>query len=120
MGIFDNAKSILIGDKEVKSISIDGGVIYEKDEPTPSLPTVTVTVTDYSNNPVENAHISLSGNAFYQGDTDENGVYVFEEVGSEGYSITVSKDGFKQYGSHIDVNQDVSVTVQLESLVTTQ
>ena len=30
MGIFDNAKSILIGDKEVKSLEIDGGTIWEK------------------------------------------------------------------------------------------
>ena len=120
MSIFDNATSIVINDKVVKSIAIDGGVIYEADEPTPSLPTVTVTVTDYSNNPVENAHISLSGNAYYQGDTDENGVYVFEEVGIEGYTVTVSKDGFKRYDSHIDVNEDVSVTVQLEQSVTTQ
>lgn len=33
MGIFDNAKSITFNDKEVKSITVDGGVIYEADEP---------------------------------------------------------------------------------------
>lgn len=38
MGIFDNAKSILIGDKEVKSIEVDGGTIWDNEiEPSSGL-----------------------------------------------------------------------------------
>ena len=61
MGIFDNAKSIMIGDKEVKSITIGEGTVYEKAvEPTPSTNTVSFTLLDYTTgNPVQGVQVPI-------------------------------------------------------------
>jgi hypothetical protein len=40
--VFDDVATITIGGKEVQSIEIDGGVIWEKESPTPSTRSVTI------------------------------------------------------------------------------
>lgn len=73
MGIFDNAKSILIGDKEVKSLEIDGGTIWEKEiePPTPSSRSVTLTYLGEYDAPKINHTVTIDGDNL--GNTDTNG-----------------------------------------------
>ena len=61
--VFDNATSITIGSKEVASIEIDGGSIWES-EPVPSEFSVTLDCTEMVGNvhtPLKNEEFSLDG-----------------------------------------------------------
>ena len=58
MGIFDNATSVTIDGNTVESITIDGGTVYEA-EPEPSTQTLSFSVKDMEDTPVQGVSIML-------------------------------------------------------------
>jgi len=107
MGIFDNAKSILIGDKEVKSIEVDGGTIWESEPPAPSLRTVTMVcrITMGSSTTLANGYVvTLNGATKITGDS--NGTAVFNDVPDGEYNVTIT--------NNIDTTQSATITVDAD------
>ena len=83
MGIFDNAKSILIGDKEVKSIEVDGGSIWES-EPTPVLRNITVSCGGN----YDESYIHLDGSVTRT--ANHSGVVTFSDVSDGVHELTAT------------------------------
>ena len=84
-GIFDDVSSITIGNKEVASIEIEGGVIWEKESPTPTI-TITCKKSDSGNiSLLTNVQITLNGETKR---TDSEGVVSFENVPDGTQEIT--------------------------------
>ena len=84
MGIFDNAKSIVIGDKEVKSIEVDGGTIWEKEvePPAPILRNITVSCgRNY-----DESYITLDGSVTQT--ANHYGVVTFSDVSDGVHELT--------------------------------
>ena len=109
MGIFDNAKSITFNDKEVKSITVDGGVIYEKDEPTPtpSIPIqIHVTVKDTAMENVEGAEIILDDDPLLTCVTGSDGMGNMNIWNLGDYTAVVSKEGYETKQQPITVHAE--------------
>jgi len=111
MGIFDNAKSITIGEKVVKSITVDGGVIYEADEPTPPTPTknIEILVTSKSTaQTIQNAEVIIDNDSSMKGITDDGGtVNISVPLGE--HTVVVTADGYEQTSKSIEVDEIVSM-----------
>ena len=86
--VFDNATSITIGNKEVASIVIDGGTIWEKEvePPTPSLRTVTL----HCGSSYDSQSITLNN---VTKTSDSQGHVTFDDVPDGTYVVTTSYDG---------------------------
>ena len=82
MGIFDNAKSIVIGDKEVKSIEVDGGVIWESEPPAPVLRNITVSCGGN----YDESYITLDGSVTRT--ANHYGVVTFSDVSDGVHELT--------------------------------
>lgn len=91
MGIFDNATSITIGNKEVKSIKVGEATVYERDDEEEDSTTVTVAVKNASQSPVTNLKVRLfdktSGRQEYISESDANGLYIFQDVVCKEYKL---------------------------------
>lgn len=105
MGIFDNATSVVIGNKEVQSIVrvSDGAVLYQKAQThsyalswssasytaTGGSCTITCTLTD-NGSPVSGATVSVSGSdgSLYSGITNSSGVATFTVSSNNSGNIT--------------------------------
>ncbi len=86
--VFDNATSITIGNKEVKSIEIDGGTIWESNPPEITLTckkSDSGTITLLSNVSIKLNNVTKS--------TDSEGVVVFENVPDGTYEIQCDTGG---------------------------
>ena len=119
MGIFDNAKSITFNDKEVKSITVDGGVIYEADEPTGEDVVFTITSIELGEGAIEGASIVLGE---FSGTTDSNGKCTISNVPDGEYSYTVSAEGYETYSTTIEIREGARIfsTSLPRTVVTTQ
>lgn len=65
---------------------------------------------------VEGATVVLEGYENFETTTDENGIFIFEEVyGDKAYSLTISKTGFTNYVSEVTTNStDINLgTIEL-------
>ena len=111
MGIFDNAKSIVIGDKEVKSIEIDGGTIWEKEVEPPAPSVRDITLKCYAqfgtSEPtiVDTSPITLNG---VTKNTNNIGGVSFTDVPDGEQTVTLTVDGSKT--SSVTITVDASHT----------
>ena len=109
MGSFDNAKSIVIGDKEVKSIEVDGGTIWEKEvePPTPSVRDITLKCyTQYgSSTPVrvDTCPVTLNGETK---NTNNIGAVAFTGVSDGEHTVVLTYDTPKTTSATITVDAD--------------
>ena len=125
MGIFDNVTSVTIDDKAVKSITIDGGTVYEA-EVEPTLFDVIFTVVDASTSEaISGATVTYEGT---DKTTDSNGQCTFDDISEGSIFVNASATGYVT-GSLVQVSVDsehTSFTINLtaetpsEPQVTTQ
>ena len=102
MSIFDNVTSIVINDKEVKSISVDGGVIYEADEPV--VYDVTVLVYDSAtDDPVSGVSATIGETT---NTTDSNGSCVFNDMSSGTVMLRLIKNDYNQKDEEITIDSE--------------
>ena len=100
MGIFDNAKSIVLGNKEVKSIEIDGGTIWEKEvePPAPSTHTITINCGNfYSSTQITMNNITVT--------SDNRGVATFTDVADGTYDV---------FAFSTELQKDVKTTITVD------
>ena len=124
MGIFDNAKSITFNDKEVKSITVDGGVIYEADEPVLTYKaTFTIINNKSSDFFISGAEVIVDNDQSMRGVTDSDGKCIIDVSGGT-HDVVISAEGYETINTSITVsNKDFSDTymmVDAEPHVTTQ
>lgn len=111
MGIFDDAKSIIIGGKEVASITIDGGTIYEQPVTTRDIG---FTVTD-GTNALSSVTVSVASKT---GTTDGSGECTISEVEDGTYTVTYTKTGYVTVTNEITVDSthtSFSATMEAET-----
>lgn len=82
--IFDNASSIVIDSKEVKSIEVDGGVIWESEPPAPVLRNITVSCGGN----YDESYITLDGSVTQTANHD--GVVTFSDVPDGVHELTAT------------------------------
>ena len=115
MGVFDNATSITIDDKEVASIKIGEATLYEK-EVTPTTRTVTIISTRETADsgsqgtvPFVGVTITLNGVSKYvDGNTNPTSTLEFTDVPDGEYTVTcknVLNETFKSQSNPITVDR---------------
>jgi len=97
-----------------KQIQISG---YTPGPPGTVLYKLTVYVKDKESlQPLENAKVKLeeSSSSYI---TDSTGSTIIYNINSGSYSVSVKKDGYKEYETTVNINQDGILTVELEKQV---
>ena len=87
MGIFDNASSISIGNKEVASIKVGTATLYQKETPAPTRHTVKLYCGDEFHN--KKVDILLAGTIDQKQSTtaSSSGIATFYDVGNGTYNV---------------------------------
>lgn len=91
MSFFDNAKEILIGDKEVALLKIGDKTVYEKSQPVPVTGNTHLTFVDGDNAPIPNFKFDLfevSSSETTVIECDANGVANFDIDTSDKSAMT--------------------------------
>ena len=108
MGIFDNASSITINNKEVGSIQIGTATVFEKQtqqqgtsEPSSAPKTIQFTITD-GTNPIQGASVTIGNDTHNTGSA--GGCSFTLEKGT--HEVTVVKDGYTTKTENIEVVSD--------------
>lgn len=113
MGIFDNAKSILIGSKEVKSIVIGEGTIYEKEVPASTYDlSFTVVGEPITSDPVPlaNATVTIGDKS---GTTGSAGGCTISGVEAGEYSVTATYSGSSKTETIVVDESHTSFTIMI-------
>jgi len=63
--------------------------------------------------PLENAKVKIEGSSSLYV-TDSTGSTIIYNINSGSYSVSVEKDGYKEYKTTVNINQDSVLTVELE------
>lgn len=96
MSFFDNAKEILIGDKEVALLKIGDKTVYEKSQPVPVTGNTHLTFVDGDNAPIPNFKFDL-----YDTSTSETTVIECDANGVANFDI-ITESNFAYYVNVFD------------------
>lgn len=99
MSFFDNAKQIVIGNKEVALLKIGNKTVYEKSQPVPPTPSsnIHLTFVNSDNTPIPNFKFDLfkvSSSETTVIECDANGVANFDIDTSDKSQMTYNISGF--------------------------